>query len=222
MDNLVGVIRVLTTEDPELLAAHGRIIEADYGLPTFTRCIPDQPKGIYDDETERVALHKIVALGREMVSQGATAILVSCAADPAVAELRSELKIPVIGAGSAASAVAVSLAEKVGILNLTEGAPGPVRNLLGNRYVGQDSPRGVMNSLDLMTDWGAEAALEAARRLAGLGAGALVLACTGYATIGMAAELRRRMGILAVDPVRAAGLMAWYALGAPRRKAGES
>lgn len=208
----VGVIRVLTTDDQEFLAAHGRIIEREYGLSTLNRCIPDQPKGIYDDETERIAIPKIIQLGHELAAGGAAAIVISCAADPAVAELRSELKIPVIGAGSAASAVALSLAERIGILNLTEGAPGPVRALLGQRLVGEASPKGVKNSPELLTDWGRDAAIEAAGTLARSGAGALVLACTGYATIGMANLLRKRMGILAVDPVRAAGLMAWYAL----------
>lgn len=42
-----------------------------------------------------------------------------------------------------------------------------------------------------------------------------MLACTGYGTIGMAEELRRRMGVLAVDPVLTEGLMAWYALSRP-------
>ncbi len=208
----VGVIRVLTTEDPDFLAAHGRIIERRFGLTTINRCIPDQWKGIYDDETEAIAVPKIIQLGKELAREGVDAIVVSCAADPAVSELRAELKIPVIGAGSAASAVALSLADRVGVLNLTETAPGPVRRILGDRFVGEDSPEGVKNSPDLLTDWGQKAALEAAGRLKESGAGALVLACTGYATIGMANELRKRMGMLAVDPVVAAGLIAWHAL----------
>lgn len=212
MDILVGLIRVLTTTDPELLAAHGRIVEHEYGLRTVSRCIADQPQGIYDEATELRALPKIVRLGHELIAEGARAILVSCAADPAVKELRAELKVPVIGAGSSVAAVAISLADRVGILNLTEGAPGPILNILGSRFVGEDSPTGVHNTLDLMTEWGGKAALEAAARLADRGAGALALACTGYATIGMAARLRRELGILAVDPVRAAGLMTLYAL----------
>ncbi len=215
----VGVIRVLTTDDPELLAAHGRILERDFGLVTVNRCIPQQPKGIYDDETERIAVPKIIRLARELANGGVDAIVVSCAADPGVIELRAELRIPVIGAGSSASAVALGLAERIGILNLTEGAPGPVRALLGDRFVGEASPEGVKNTLDLMTDWGRESALKAARRLGEAGAGALVLACTGYATIGMADLLRARMGMLAVDPVRAAGLITSYAVRGPRQPA---
>lgn len=208
----VGLIRVLTTDDPEFLSLHGRIIEQEYGLATVNRCIPDQPKGIYDEETERIALPKIIELGRELAADGVDALVVSCAADPAVSELRAELRIPVIGAGSAASAVALSLADRVGILNLTEGAPGPVRALLGDRFAGEASPKGVKNSPELLTSWGQDAAIEAAGSLVSAGAGALVLACTGYATIGMAETLRTRMGVLAVDPVRAAGLMAWHAV----------
>jgi allantoin racemase len=212
MDNFVGVIRVLTTDDPELLAAHGRLIERRFGLTTRTMCIPDQPTGIYDDESERRAIPKIIHVARKLVAEGASAILVSCAADPAVSELRGELKVPVIGAGSSVAAVAVGLADRIGVLNLNETAPGPVRRILGDRFVGEDSPEGVRNSPDLLTDWGREAALRAAERLVAAGAGVLVLACTGYATIGMADELSRRMGVLAVDPVVAAGLMASYTL----------
>ncbi len=211
MATTVGVIRVLTTEDPEFLAAHGRILERDFGLATVNRCIPDQPKGIYDDESERIAVPKIIQIARGLAGEGVDAIVVSCAADPAVSELRSELKIPVIGAGSSVAAVALSLADRVGVLNLTETAPGPVRAILGDHFAGEDAPEGVRNSPELLTDWGQRAALEAARRLSELGAGALVLACTGYATIGMADTLRKRLGMVAVDPVRAAGLMAWFA-----------
>ncbi len=119
----VGVIRVLTTDDPQLLAAHGRILERDFGLATLNRCIPDQPQGIYDDESERIAVPKILRLGRELAKEGVDAIVISCAADPGVTDLRRELSIPVIGAGSSVSAVALGLAERIGILNLTEGAP---------------------------------------------------------------------------------------------------
>lgn len=212
MTATVGVIRVLTTKDPEFLAAHGRIIEKRFGLATISRCIPDQWTGIYNDETEEIAVPKIIRLGKELANEGVDAIVVSCAADPAVSELRGELKIPVIGAGSAASAVALSLADRVGVLNLTETAPGPVRRILGDRFVGEDAPEGVQNSPQLLTDWGQRAALDAARRLAEAGAGALVLACTGYGTIGMADTLWKEFGILAVDPVIAAGLMTSYAL----------
>jgi len=221
MSGFAGIVRVLTTDDPALLGAHGRLIEARFGVTTRTLCIPDQPTGIYDVESERLAVPKIIQIGKVLAADGASAIVISCAADPAVTELRRELTIPVIGPGSSAAALAVGLADRVGVLNLTEGAPGPVRRILGDRCIGEDSPEGVRNSLDLLTDWGREATLRAAKQLADAGAGALVLACTGYATIGMADELRRRLGVLAVDPVIAAGLMVWFALSQPSRLTSE-
>jgi len=50
-----GIIRVLTCDDPTALGAHGRVIEERYALATVSRCIPGQPHGIHDDESERRA-----------------------------------------------------------------------------------------------------------------------------------------------------------------------
>ncbi|MCL5108828.1 MAG: aspartate/glutamate racemase family protein [Chloroflexi bacterium] len=213
MTNFVGVIRVLTLDDPEMVATHGRQIERKYGLATRSRCIPDQRRGIYDAESERLAIPKIVPLAKQLAEEGAAAIVVSCAADPGVPELRRELRIPVIGGGSAVAHLALSLAERVGVLELTETADPFVQQLLGGKLVGVGIPEGVKDTTDLMTDWGREAALKAAGRLVESGAGALVLACTGYSTIGLAPELRRRFGVVAVDPVDAEGLVVWYAVG---------
>ncbi len=47
---VVGVIRVITVDDPEKLNLHGRIIERVYPqIKTVSRCIRNQPQGIYDD-----------------------------------------------------------------------------------------------------------------------------------------------------------------------------
>ena len=48
----VGLIRVLTTEDEELLQLHGKLIESYFPMfQVVSRCIPEQPEGIHDDET---------------------------------------------------------------------------------------------------------------------------------------------------------------------------
>ena len=40
----VGVIRVLTSDDPEFVGMHGRFIEEHYpGIRCVSKCIPDQP-----------------------------------------------------------------------------------------------------------------------------------------------------------------------------------
>ena len=97
----VGLIRVLTTEDEELLQLHGKLIESYFPMfQVVSRCIPDQPEGIHDDETFAVGVPKVVNLAVELWKEGCQAIIISCAGDPGVPEARQAVPIPVIGAGS--------------------------------------------------------------------------------------------------------------------------
>ncbi|RLG11859.1 MAG: hydantoin racemase, partial [Thaumarchaeota archaeon] len=85
----VGVIRVITLEDRGLIERHGRIMEKAYpDIETLSICIEDQPKGIFDESSEKIAAPKIVEAGRRLLEEGVDAIFVSCAADPAVEDLR--------------------------------------------------------------------------------------------------------------------------------------
>ncbi|MEM0015126.1 MAG: aspartate/glutamate racemase family protein [Zestosphaera sp.] len=206
MKYTVGLVRVLTLKDEELLNLHGRIIESLFPeLRVVSRCIEDQPKGIYDRESEEVARPKVLRLAREFEGEGVNAVIVSCAADPAVREARKVLRIPVIGAGSAAASLALAYGDRVGVLNLTEDTPEVVRGVLGPHLVAEGRPEGVRNTLDLMTDWGKEAAGRALRDLLKHGVEVVVLACTGYSTIGFARIAGEMAGVPVVDPVVAAG-----------------
>ncbi|MFD8867272.1 aspartate/glutamate racemase family protein [Streptomyces sp. NPDC059590] len=206
----IGVIRVLTSDDASTVAAHGRVIEERYGIPAVSRCIPGQPHGIHDDESERWAEPKIVALARELAADGAGTLVISCAADPALERTREAVDVPVIGAGSAAAAVALGLGSRVGVLGIRDEAPPAVRAVLGERFAGEARPRGVHRTTDLQAPEGPAAVLEAAAGLVEAGADTLLLACTGLNTIGIRPLLEDRLGVPVVDPVLAAGLMASY------------
>jgi allantoin racemase len=204
----IGLIRVVSFDDPETAGLHGRLLERHFPhLIVVTRCIPDQPKGIYDDETEARALPKIVDLGMSMErDDGIAALIISCAADPGVEELRERLRIPVIGAGSSVAALALAYSHRVATLGITEGTPERMRRVLGPSLAGEARPEGVFTTLDLMKESGKAAALAACRELvARTGAGVVALACTGFATIGLAAELEKESGVPVLDPVIAAG-----------------
>jgi Asp/Glu/hydantoin racemase len=207
-----GLIRVVSFEDEEIAQKHGRLIEAAFpDLEVTSRCIEDQPKGIYDDATEALAVPKIVRLGVRFAREGRIGgLIISCAADPAVEELRSELRIPVIGAGRAAAALALTYGDRVGTLGITEETPAAMKKVLGSHLMAEAKPEGVVNTLDLMTTEGKQQALEAVERLKDRGAQVVALACTGYATIGLAGELETRAGIPVIDAVMAAGLAAWF------------
>ena len=191
----IVVIRVVTLEDQTLLRMHGDLIEAYYpALRTDSYCIGEQPRGVCDLKTKTLAVPKI-----------------SCCDDPAVEELREMLSVPVIGAGTAVSAVARSLGKRVGIIGITEYVPEPYRRILGDDLIDLGRPEGVTCTLDLMIGAGRESVLRKARELKAQGANCIALACTGMSTIRIAREIENSCGIPAVDPVMAEGLFAYYA-----------
>jgi len=201
---------VLTTQDERLLNAHGRLIESHFPqFETTSRCIEDQPTGIHDDRTRENAVPKVVKLGRELEAEGMSALIVSCVDDPGVDQLRKVVKIPVIGAGSAAASLALSLGDRIGVLIISDRTPDIVKKILGKSFLAEQKPQGVTTTLDLLREERVHL-FSAAGQLKGKGADVILLGCTGYATIGIAQELRRRLGMLVVDPVLASAIAAWY------------
>lgn len=211
MNLKVGLIRVLTTEDKDFLEKHGKILQELFpNLEIESRCIPEQPEGIHDDETEKLALPKILSLAKEFEEKGKDAVFISCAADPGVAQARRSLKIPVIGAGSSSAAVALSLGSRIGVLGITETAPTVMVEILGKRLIKSVKPEGVDTTLDLNTPQGKENALRAAKDLKDSGCDVIALGCTGMTTIDIGKEIEKQVGIKVVDAVKAAGLILHY------------
>jgi allantoin racemase len=200
----VGIIRVLTTDDKNLVNAHGRALEAEFGFETISSCIPDQPTGVHNDTTFALAVPKVAALAAGMAPL-VDAIIVSCAADPGLAEARAVSSVPVIGAGSAAAELALSLGVNVGVLDLTVETPVSITALLGSRRVASRVPEGVTQTRDLLTDAGRTAAIAGAHRLVEQGADVILLACTGMTSIALAATLADELEVPIVDAVLAAG-----------------
>lgn len=205
---MIGIIRVFTTDQEEVLQQHGKVISKSFDVPTITKCIPDQPLGIYNDETETIAVPKIVELGKHMEQEGCKVLVISCAADPAINELRKEVSIPIIGAGSAAALTALAIGEPVGVIGITEAPPAVIEQTLGNLLVGYSKPEGVSNTTDLLTPAGRQNAIETAKGLLGEGAKVIVFACTGFSTIGLADLLREEINVPVIDAVEAEGMFA--------------
>lgn len=216
---MIGLIRVLSTDDETLLQTHARAIQHLLAEPIVTRAIPDQPDGIHDPATLAAAEPKIVDTGRGLVADGASLIIVSCAADPAVPQLRRVIDVPVIGAGSAGAAMARSLADRIGVLGITPDVPACIANVLGDTLVADAVPADVHATTDLMTRQGRSAAVRVAAGLVEQGAECILFACTGLTTIGVAQPISDAAGVPVVDAVLAAGHAAAYPLTSPRRLA---
>lgn len=207
----VGLVRVLTTGDAELLTLHGRLIEQKYpSLSVTSRCIPDHPEGVHDEITRNSAAPLVARLAEDFERQGFDAVIVSCADDPGVREARSRLRIPVVGAGEATAGVALALGERVGVLGITDYVPQRMCTLLGSAMVYSTKPVGVRTTLDLMTARGRQAVGRSLTEFQLKRVDVIALACTGMSTIGAAGRISGQAGLRVVDPVDAAGLIATY------------
>jgi len=216
----MGVLRVLTLEDPEEVSLHGRVIERHFPhVSTKSRCIPDHPDGIPTVEAEAEALPYVEELGREMASD-VDVLTVSCALDPGVSTLNDELDVPVAGAGASVAAAALARGEKVGTLGLESGTPPNVRDLLGSRLQAGEVVEGAETTNFLTTDAGRDAIRSAVERLADAGCDVVAPSCTGLTTSCVLVELRETLEIPVVDPVLAMAAMGTTALypieGVPR------
>ncbi len=207
----IGVLRVLTTNEEKELELHGRLLEKYFPFfKTESRCIPGQYDGIYNEETLTRAVPKIIELSKDW-SGHLDGLIVSCAGDPAIKELKEVLTIPVTGAGMATASYSLNLGCKIGIIGIEDSPPANYIEILGDKIVEYIKPDGVRTSNDLQTSRGKESILAAGERIKKMGADAIALACTGLSTAGAASLLRNSLGMPVADPVLAEGL-AMYGL----------
>lgn len=204
----IGVIRVITSDDRDLLDQHGRVLEREFGVRTVTRCLPGQPHGVHDEATFETARASMAEVARGLEAEGVGAIVISCAADPGLPEARAAVSVPVFGAGSSGAAIALALGGKVGVLGITAEVPAAVTAVLGERLVAAEVPDGVARTTELTTPAGREAALVAAERLRAAGAEVILFACTGLTTLALAEPVAEATGLPVVDAVQSAGLLA--------------
>lgn len=210
---MLGIIRVLTLQDRDAIDLHGGIVSRAYGIPVRSACIPDQPDGIFDDETTDMAAPKVVALASALARDGCTQIAISCFGDPALDEARRTVPVPVLGAGAASAHMARARSDRIGVLTIVERLPQHVLEILGDRFVGMEKPDGIDTSPQLTTVAGRAAAIAGAGRLRARGADTVVLGCTGFATMGFAAEMGDRLGVRLIDPLLALAACATVSAG---------
>ena len=172
----VGLIRVITLDEAQGLNTHGQLIESLYpDIAVESACIPNQPEGIHSPEQTDEAIPKIVQVARECFANK-DMILVSCAEDPGVEEIRAAMPgMPVTGGGECAVAAALRYGERVGVLGILDYAPKAYRRLLGDRLVGNFRPEGVNCTLDLQTPEGHDSCVRTARAMAEAGCEVIAL-----------------------------------------------
>lgn len=192
----VGLIRVLTTDDREILNEHGNIMKEQYGLSVISRCIPDQPHGVYDNQSHQVAIPKIVKLAQAMVlHDGVSAVTISCAAEPALEECRRVLKVPVIGAGSTGAHLASTLSKKIGVIGITQEVPISIQRILGDRLICSSVPDNVTKTTDLFRPELQENFLKECEAIIEKGASTILFACTGFSTLHLKEFISKKLDL---------------------------
>ncbi|MEM2122647.1 MAG: aspartate/glutamate racemase family protein [Candidatus Bathyarchaeia archaeon] len=205
----VGIVRVVSLSDPETLNCHGRLLEEVLPeISTESRCIHDQPKGVYDENSKSEAAVKVVDLVREF-SKNVDALIVSCTEDPGVREAQEVSRVPVIGAGRAAASLSIYYGDNIGVLGLGKEPPKPFREVLRDRIKVYRGLNGG-TTIDLFTPTGRDKALKAATDICRDKVDCLLLGCTGFTTINLYSKLRYRVTKPVIDPVIASGLVALY------------
>jgi len=170
----IGIIRVITLKEEEEINRHGRIIEKAFpNIRTISKCIENQPRGIFDEKSEEEAIPKIVDLAKELLNENVDGIIVSCAADPAVDKIQAFSKKPIVGAGKPTALLALNVSEKVGALGIGDEPPKPISEILKSNLVSYRRPKGVSATIDLKKN--VESAVEAAEQLIEDGAEVIAL-----------------------------------------------
>lgn len=202
----VGIIRVLTTSNEDVLYAHEKKLQAMFPQLEFsTRCIKDQYEGIHDEETLNMAVPKIVSLAKEWEND-LDGIIISCAGDPAVDILTCELKIPVVGGGKSTALLSLAGSEKVGIIGIEDSPPINYTKILKDRLISYEKPKGVFSTNDLQTEEGKQEIINSANHLIELGADTIAFACTGLTTAN-AKQFLNHLNVRVLDAVESEGIM---------------
>ncbi|KIL49403.1 aspartate/glutamate racemase family protein [Jeotgalibacillus soli] len=201
---MLGIIRVLTTDDENVLHEHGKKMNEYAKVDSVTHCIADQPNGIYDDESEQKAIPKIVELAKKMEEElKVDFITISCAADPALDESRAAVNIPVLGAGVCGAHLACMAGSNVGVLGITNEPPGRMVKELGDYYHSSAYSEKLRKATDLFQEGAKEELLNVANSLIDSGADVILFACTGFSTIRLKEYFEQQLSVPVVDLVEA-------------------
>lgn len=199
----VGLIRVMTLEQDKCASLESRLENIFPELAILAKCIPDQPEGVFDGNSYLKAEPKVVKVALELENEGASGIMVNCAADPGVKRAREFLKIPIIGAGSASALLTKSMGLPVGIIGVFNERLIAVEDILGSLLIASVKPERVLTARDFANDEVFASIKKSAVMLKEKGAKCILITCTAMSLLGIAPALNQQLEIPVIDPLMA-------------------
>lgn len=204
---MLGMIRVKTVSDPQELGAHAEILKRTFQIDAITRCIPDQPHGVHDDESEQSAIEKVIALAKDLVRErDIRALTISCTADPGIDLVRKAVPVPVFGAGETSIHAALMTSSRIGVLGILDSPSPELAAALSGTMQAYEYSDNHRRASSLQGPDALEDLVAAASRLKERGSRSILLDCTGFSGLGLADALRARLGLPVVDPVETQGV----------------
>ena len=201
---MLGIIRVLSTQDESVLLEHGRLMNRTAAVDSRTRCIPDQPFGVHDEASAARAVPKIVALAKSFeADERIDAISISCAADPALEQCREAVRLPVAGAGVCGAHAARMVSDSVAVLGISKTVPEGMKAALGPALHSVHHHPKLRKATDLFGPQARQALLACAQQAQSDGATAVLFACTGFSTIHLKPHFDAHLAIPSIDLVQA-------------------
>lgn len=202
----IALIRVVTLDNENLLNKHANILSRYY--PEFeieTFCIPEQYYGIYNRKTHLESIPKIIKLA-EGIEDNFDGVFISCAADPAVDELKKKLKIAVEGAGRASALFSQNFGDKIAVLGMGDYRLSVIEDQLVDKLFEYKFLEGIKNTHDFSKEESRNKIKNAVLELKNKGADAVLMACTGMGAMEISAELNNELSIPVIDPIITGGL----------------
>ncbi|MDA3630628.1 aspartate/glutamate racemase family protein [Saccharopolyspora sp. WRP15-2] len=184
---------------------------APEGVEVTVQNVLSGPASIESAYEEHVSVEQTARLVTRLEAEGADAIILGCYGDPgldALCELTE--RAVVVGPGAASAHLAAMLGHRFGIVTVADGVVHPLRRLVADAgLAGSLAGIAVVDVpvLELGTDREASAlrAADAGRRLIERdGADVLVLGCMSMAFLELDADLRAKLGVPVLNPVKAA------------------
>ncbi|MCC3145315.1 aspartate/glutamate racemase family protein [Halanaerobium sp. Z-7514] len=200
LQKTIAVIRVVTLDNAMDRNKHALILKRHYpqfNFVTFT--IPDQPEGVHDFKSHQKSIPKIIKLV-EQIKDVVDAVLISCAADPAVTELEQLLDIPVCGTGASSAHYARSLADQIAVVGMGEFKIKEIIEVLGDNLIDYQLLNNIKTTQQLNTPKGKIELINAVKNIHKQ-ASAVILACTGMSTMEIADHLAKSFELPVIDPL---------------------
>lgn len=188
------------------------------GVEVEVICLPEGPESLESAVDEVLVGLPLLAEVLRAQAEGVDAVVIDCAADPALSALREAADVPVISAGEAAFLYALGLGDRFSVVTVLENTARVIWEKL--RAYGLESRVSSVRFADVpvlalkdTAKAGAAILAEARKAIDEDGADVIVLGCTGMSPVTR--YLQENLEVPVVDPAAAALSLAeaWVRMG---------